>query len=397
MIGYIRELFGGVVQGPFHQVAVDGLMALLIVVCAVAAYYVTRVLLQVIERLILRSPTEWDDDLLTPRFLRAVSQLAPAIVVAWMLPRCFGDSPGSVMWLDGLTSLYILWAIVMILVIFIDNLYLAFTKRGKLHAYAVKGIFQMFKLIFIGVAVIIALSILIGKTPVAILTALGASAAVLMLVFKDTILGLVASVQLTANNMLRKGDWIVVPKHNANGEVVDVSLSTVKVRNWDNTVTTVPPYSLVSDSFQNYQPMQVSGGRRVCRAFYVDVNTVRFCTREELEHLRARGWLEGIDMADAGHIVNLQLLRRYLDRYLAMHPEVNPELTYMVRQLDPTTSGLPLQLYFFTRTTAWKEYERIQADVFDHVYAVVGHFGLSVFQTPAGRDFVPPQDEEVGS
>ena len=176
-----------------------------------------------------------------------------------------------------------------------------------------------------------------------------------------------------------------------------MSLSTVKVRNWDNTVTTVPPYSLVSDSFQNYQPMQVSGGRRVCRAFYVDVNTVRFCTREELEHLRARGWLEGIDMADAGHIVNLQLLRRYLDRYLAMHPEVNPELTYMVRQLDPTTSGLPLQLYFFTRTTAWKEYERIQADVFDHVYAVVGHFGLSVFQTPAGRDFVPPQDEEVGS
>ncbi len=362
MIGYIRELFGGVVQGPFHQVAVDGLMALLIVVCAVAAYYVTRVLLQVIERLILRSPTEWDDDLLTPRFLRAVSQLAPAIVVAWMLPRCFGDSPGSVMWLDGLTSLYILWAIVMILVIFIDNLYLAFTKRGKLHAYAVKGIFQMFKLIVIGVAVIIALSILIGKTPVAILTALGSSAAVLMLVFKDTILGLVASVQLTANNMLRKGDSIVVPKH-----------------------------------FQNYQPMQVSGGRRVCRAFYVDVNTVRFCTREELEHLRARGWLEGIDMADAGHIVNLQLLRRYLDRYLAMHPEVNPELTYMVRQLDPTTSGLPLQLYFFTRTTAWKEYERIQADVFDHVYAVVGHFGLSVFQTPAGRDFVPPQDEEVGS
>ena len=239
----------------------------------------------------------------------------------------------------------------------------------------------MFKLIVIGVAVIIALSILIGKTPVAILTALGASAAVLMLVFKDIILGLVASVQLTANNMLRKGDWIVVPKHNANGEVVDVSLSTVKVRNWDNTVTTVPPYSLVSVLFRIISLCRCRG--QACMpGLYVDVNTVRFCTREELEHLRARGWLEGIDMADAGHIVNLQLLRRYLDRYLAMHPEVNPELTYMVRQLDPTTSGLPLQLYFFTRTTAWKEYERIQADVFDHVYAVVGHFGLSVFQTP---------------
>ncbi|MDE6528259.1 MAG: mechanosensitive ion channel family protein [Muribaculaceae bacterium] len=391
MIDYVREFLCGLVQGPAQYVAVSGMMILLIIVCSVAAYYLTRLLLQVIERLVLRSPTDWDDDLLTPRLLRAVSQLSPAIVVSWMLPRCFDEIPGSVAWIDGLTSLYILWAVVMIILIFIDNLYGAFVRRPRLHAYAVNGIFQMFKLIVIGVAVIIALSILIGKTPVAILTALGASAAVLMLVFKDTILGLVASVQLTANNMLRKGDWIIVPKHSANGEVIDVSLSTVKVRNWDNTVTTVPPYSLISDSFQNYRPMQESGGRRVCRAVYVDVNTVRFCTPAELDDLAARGWLEGIEPEDVRHTVNLQLLRCYLDRFLSAHPEVNSDLTYMVRQLDPTPSGLPLQLYFFTRTTAWKEYERVQSDIFDHVYAVVGHFGLSIFQSPAGRDLLKLQ------
>lgn len=382
----IREYLNVWFDGPAQGFLSGTVMLVLITLCAVAAYYVTKAVLGIIERMVMRSATEWDDDLLTPRMLRAVSQLAPAIVVSWLLPQFFGDTPASLRWLDVLTSFYILWAIVMIVVIFLDNLYEAMSRRQRLKAYAIKGIFQMFKLIVIGIAVIIGLSMLIGKTPIAILTALGASAAILMLVFKDTILGLVASVQLTANNMLRKGDWIVVPKHGANGEVIDVSLTTVKVRNWDNSVTTVPPYSLISDSFQNFEPMQSSGGRRVCRAVYIDVNSVRFCTPHELDMLKERGWLEGEDTADAGRTVNLRLLRGYLDRYIATHPEVNPELTYMVRQLDPTPSGLPLQLYFFTRTTAWKEYERIQSDIFDHVYAVVNLFGLSIFQSPAGRD-----------
>ncbi len=382
----IREYLNGWFSGPAQGFLTGAVLLVFIALCAVAAYYVTKSVLGVIERMVMRSPTEWDDDLLTPRMLRGISQLAPAIVVSWMLPQCFGDTPGSLRWLDVLTSFYILWAIVMIIIIFLGNLYEAMSRRQRLKAYAIKGIFQMFKLIVIGIAVIIGLSMLIGKTPVAILTALGASAAILMLVFKDTILGLVASVQLTANNMLRKGDWIVVPRHGANGEVIDVSLTTVKVRNWDNSVTTVPPYSLISDSFQNFEPMQVSGGRRVCRAVYIDANSVCFCTPQELAALRERGWLDGTDVADASRMVNLRLLRGYLDSYIATHPEVNPGLTHMVRQLDPTPSGLPLQLYFFTRTTAWTEYERIQSDIFDHVYAVVNLFGLSIFQSPAGRD-----------
>jgi len=388
MIDSVREILQEQFAGPMQGVAVGAVMLTGIALCAVASYYAAKFLLQLVERAIVRSSTTWDDDLLTPRFMRAVSQLAPAMVVAMLLPRCFGETPAGLRWLDVLTSFYILWAMVRMVLIFLDNLFDAFSHRGNLRAYAVKGVFQMFKLIVLGLGFIVALSLLIGKSPIAILTALGASAAILMLVFKDTILGLVASVQLTANNMLHKGDWIVVPRHDANGEVIDVSLTTVKVRNWDNSVTTVPPYSLISDSFRNFQPMQTGGGRRVDRSVFIDVNSVRFCTPSELNDLRARGWLEGIEPDDAAHAVNLQLLRRYLERYLERNADVNADMTCMVRQMEPTPAGLPLQLYFFTRTTVWKDYERVQSDIFDHVYAAVGHFGLSIFQSPAGKDIM---------
>ena len=195
-----------------------------------------------------------------------------------------------------------------------------------------------------------------------------------------------ASVQLTANNMLHRGDWIEAEKHGANGEVLDVSLTTVKVRNWDNSVTTVPPYSLISESFRNYEPMRVSGGRRVDRSVYIDINSVRFCTADELRELSEEGWLDGIGIEDARREVNLRLLRRYLEHYLSTNPLVNTEMLHMVRQLDPTQSGVPLQLYFFTRTTEWHEYENAQGDIFDHVYAIVSRFGLRIYQTPAGAD-----------
>lgn len=359
-------------------------------IAAVVAYYVTKGILMMFEKVILRSPTDWDDDMLNPRLMRAVSQLAPALVVSWLLPTVFGGTAGTVKWIDIVTSLYILWAIVRIVVILIDNLYNAMLRRDNLKAYAITGIFQMFKLIVIGIGIIIAVSILIGKTPIAILTALGASAAVLSLVFKDMILGLVAGIQLTANKMLQRGDWITVPNRDLNGEVIDVSLTTVKVRNWDNSVTTIPPYSLITDSFRNYRPMQVSGGRRVDRAVYIDINTVRMLSAEELETLGSQGFLAPSSPKDtklpATHHVNLRLLRDYLEHYLTNHPDVNPGMTLMVRQLEPTQSGLPVQLYFFTRDTAWVNYEHIQADIFDHVYAVIHHFGLSIFQTPAGSD-----------
>lgn len=386
MFDRIKTIAESVAPDFFYSQVVTLLLLLCIAVVAVAAYYLTKAVLMLFERVILRSPTEWDDDLLNVRFTRAVSQLSPALVVSWMLPHLFGDGDRSVGWIDGVTSLYILWAIVYIIVIFLDNLYAAMARREQLRPYAVKGIFQMFKLIIIGVGVIIALSLLIGKTPIAILTALGASAAVLSLVFKDTILGLVASIQLTANKMLERGDWITMPGRDLNGEVIDVSLTTVKVRNWDNSVTTVPPYSLITESFRNYRPMQLSGGRRVDRAIFIDVNTVRFLDKAEIASLETDGLLVRSSDTDDRREVNLGLLRDYLEHFLSTHPDVNSELTLMVRQLAPTQSGLPLQLYFFTRTTVWIEHEHVAADIFDHVYATIGRFGLSVFQTPAGTD-----------
>lgn len=386
MVDIIKELLHSYVTGFMSNQIITLVQLCGIAIVAVAAYYLTKLLLIVLEKAILRSPTEWDDDLLNPRFMRAVSQLSPAIIVAWLLPEFFSDSPNEIRWIDILTSLYILWAGVRIVTIFIDNLYDAFIRREQLRPYAIKGIFQMFKLIVICIGAIIALSILINKTPIAILTALGASAAVLMLVFKDTILGLVASVQLTANKMLDRGDWISMPNRDLNGEVLDVSLTTVKVRNWDNSVTTVPPYSLISDSFRNYRPMQESGGRRVDRSVYIDVNTVGFLSDGDIEQLRSEGFIEGIEPEKGSRVVNLGLWRDYVEHYLRTRSDINHDMTLMVRQMTPTNAGLPVQLYFFTNTTAWVEYEHIQADVFDHIYATVRKFGLSIYQSPAGSD-----------
>ena len=386
MLQYVRPYLNETITCPGSATIINVLLLIGIAIGSVLAYFVTKLLLRVLERLILRSPTTWDDDLLNDRFMKAISQLAPAMAVRWLIPGLFGETADSVYWLSAITSLYLVWAFVRIFVIFIGNLYNAFLLRPKLKGYAVKGIFQMFKLIFICIGVIIGVSILVGKTPVVILSALGASAAVLMLVFQDTILGLVASVQLTANRMLNRGDWIETDIGGINGEVLEVTLTSVKVRNWDNTVSTIPPYSLIKGSFRNYQPMKESGGRRVTRPVYIDINTVRFCTPGELAELERLGWLEGLDIDKASKVVNLQLLRRYLDAFLGSHPQVNKSMTYMVRQLQPTNAGLPVELYFFVANTEWKSYEAIAADILDHVYAVVHTFGLSIFQAPAGKD-----------
>ena len=349
------------------------------------SYKLTRWITVFLKMHIEGTSTEWDDDLANDRMLRAISQLIPALVVNWLLPGFFGE---EFHFLRIATALYILGTYIYIVIIFADNLYSAFEKRPKYKAWTVKGLFQTVKVIAIAIGILVCCSILFGRGPLAILTALGATAGVMMLVFKDTILGFVASVQLTGNKMLHKGDWIVAEKHGANGIVEEITLTTVKVKNWDNSVTTIPPYSLISDSFRNYQPMRESGGRRVERSIYIDANTVRFCTEEELASLRKRGWLDGLDVHDAAHVVNLHLLRKYLEHYLMHHPHLNHHMLTMVRQMEPTQSGLPLQLYFFVTTVEWKAFEHMQSDIFDHVYAIVAEFGLRIYRTPAGSDLL---------
>lgn len=387
MIDYVLQYLEGWLPAGCPGWASDLFYTAIIAPIAVLTYFIAKWLLVLVERLVARSSTEWDDDLLNSNMLRALAMLAPALSVNALLPRVFDDTPGLHYWIKILTAIYILWTIVRIVTIFLNNLYNGLARRENTRPYAIKGIFQMLKLVAIGLGIIICLSIIIHRQPTAILTAIGASAAVLMLVFKDTILGLVASIQLSANKMVHRGDWIVADKHNANGEVVDVSLTTVKVRNWDNSISTIPPYSLVSESFRNYQAMVDSGARRIERSILIDLSSVRYCTPRELNDLKERGFLDGLDIEDPSRVVNLYLLRLWLEHFISNDKRVNTSMIHMVRQMEPTATGLPLQLYFFTHITSWKAFERVQSDIMDHVYAVVNAFGLTLFQSPAGTDF----------
>lgn len=381
---YLAATFGVTDGSAVLDLLILAAMALL----AVAVYYAVKGVLYMLDYTVKRTSTTWDDHLLNHRFMRSVAQLAPALLVNWLLPRFFDDATALHHWSKVLTSFYIVWAVVHLVNVSLSNLYTALALRPALRSYAVKGVFQMCKLICIGLGVIVGVSILVNKPPLAIVTAIGASAAVLMLVFRDTILGLVASVQLTANKMLHRGDWIVAPKYDVNGEVVDVSLTTVKVRNWDNSISTIPPYSLVSDSFRNYQAMRDAGGRRVERSVYIDFDTVRFLEHDEITSLAESGFTGRMTHEEALATPNIGLLRRYLEDYLEGLEIVNHDMLYMVREMEPTVNGLPLQIYFFTPVTEWKAFEKVQSDVMDHLYAAVRQFRLSIYQSPAGADLL---------
>lgn len=398
-VRYLLKSLGG------ETFAEDLSFPITLVVVGLIAWLAYELFRRVISPLILliakKTRNTWDDDLLRPEVLQALSQTMPAIMVAWLLPKMFVSHEVLYTWITKFTLFYIVWACVNLVNKFIHALFDAFDHRNAEHVHTMKGIFQMVKLVVIGIGIIVGSGILFDRSPIAILTAFGASAAVLMLVFKDTILGLVAGVQLTVNKMLRKGDWIICDKANANGEVIDISLTTVKVRNWDNSVITIPPYNLISDSFQNYQPMRSAGGRRVSRYVYIDVNSVRFLSGDELESLCREGFITEDEKRQDERIVNLGIFRRHMEQYLRSRKEIvvkkGRTMFVMVRQLQSTPQGIPLELYFFTHRTAWAEYETIQSDIFDYVYAVIERFGLRIYQAPSGLDFQGVRNGAVDS
>jgi miniconductance mechanosensitive channel len=279
----------------------------------------------------------------------------------------------------------------------------AYDRSAHAAAHPIKGYVQVAKILVYCAAAIIATSILIGQSPLLLLSGLGAMAAVLILVFKDTILSLVASVQLTSNDMIRVGDWIAMPDANADGDVIDIALHTVKVQNFDKTITTIPTYKLISGSFQNWRGMAEAGGRRIKRALMIDQNSVHFVDDQGVANARhfallrpyldqrtaeIERWNRGRSGHDRRRMTNIGLFRAYVAAYLAAHPRLAPDMTQLVRQLDPGPDGLPLELYCFARTTNWHDYEAIQADIFDHLLAVMREFDLRLFQHPAGSDVV---------
>ena len=345
-----------------------------------------RGIIPLVRKLRQGTRSKWDDILLNDVVLKDITRLFPPIIIALLLPLAFSDGNLVLEFLLKVNSIYMIVVVSKLLCSFLNSLYNLSNNHDKLKSHPLKGIYQMLKIVVICVALIIIVSILINRNPEYILTALGASAAVLMLVFKDMIMGLVAGVQLSANDMLRPGDWISMPKYGADGDVIEVTLTTVKVQNWDKTITTIPPYALISDSFQNWRGMKDCGGRRVKRSVYLDMRSITFCTKEQHQDFAKRGWLEGVEREDK-FVVNLHVFRNYLENYLRHHPRVSKRLTIMVRQLQPTAQGLPLELYFFSDGTEWVPYEHLQAEIFEHVFAMLPTFGLRVFQSPMGIDF----------
>lgn len=361
--------------------AVNLVFALLFGVLSAIGYWLTKMMLRMVESMVQRSDTTWDDDLLSSALLSRVSMLTPGFLGMYLLPHFYNEAPT---FFDTSIRIYLCVVVSWAVSALITNLYNALYNRSNLRPYAVKGVFQMVRLLIYGVAIIIIISTLVGKSPTAILAAFGGLAAVMMLVFKDTILGLVASVQISANKMLHRGDWIVMDSHKTNGEVLDISLTTIRVLNWDNSVTTIPPYAMVSESFRNYQDMRRAGGRRIDRSILIDLNSVKFLNEDKIEDLRAQGF---IPTQAEGKTTNLGLFRAYLDHKLATDNRVVHDMLYMVRQMEPTPTGLPLQIYFFTSSTAWKDFEQVQSDFFDEVFATVQLFELRMFQAPSGTDF----------
>lgn len=343
-----------------------------------------RAIIPVIRKITVKTEFKWDDYILSDRVLNNLCRLIPPISIYALIPYALPDDAILDFALQ-LCVVYITIVCIMLVCSIISSLYAMASEHEKLKDHSMKGLYQMLKLVVICIGVIIIISTLIGKSPLVILTGLGASTAILMLVFQDTIKGFVAGIQLISNDMLRPGDWITMPKYGADGDVIEVTLTTVKVRNWDKTITTVPPYALVNDSFQNWRGMFETGGRRVKRSLNIDMNTVRFCTSEEMDRYKQYPWMEGFEPTGSDE-VNLYIFRHYVEYYLRHHPKVNSDMIMTVRQLQPTAQGMPIELYFFSADTAWLKYEHLQAEVFDHILAMLNVFDLKVFQSPTGMD-----------
>lgn len=345
-----------------------------------------KVIIPTIRKVTSKTESSLDDHLFNDQVLKNLCRLIPPIAAYAMFQYAFPEEGTWIIITKKIFGIYITAVSIKLICSFISSLYDISSEHEKFKNQTLKGFYQMLKLIVVCIGSIIIISTIIDKNPIAILTGLGAGTAILMLVFQDTIKGLVAGIQLTANDMLRPGDWITVPKYGADGDVMEVTLTTVKVRNWDKTIVTVPPYALVNDSFQNWRGMFDIGGRRVKRSINIDMHTVRFCTPEELEKFKQEPWMTDFE-ATGQKEVNLYIFRHYLEHYLRNHPKVSQELIMTVRQLQPTAQGMPIELYFFSAETAWLSYEHLQAEVFDHVLAMLQYFDLKVFQSPTGLDF----------
>ena len=372
-----------------------------------ANFVAKRWIVSVVKSLVSRSRTTWDDALVQRRVFSQLSHLAPALVLYTGMPLAL-EGYGL---LTSLHSSAALIYMILVTVLVFDSLLNAVQDIYGTYEISrevpIKSFLQVLKLGMYFVSGIWILSIILDRTPLYFLSGLGALTAVLMLIFKDAILGFVAGIQLTANRMVAQGDWIEMPRYGADGDVVEMTLTTVKVQNWDKTITTIPTYALISESFKNWRGMQQSGGRRIKRAVHVDMNSIRFCTEEmigrfskiqyiseyvetkrtELAKHNRSAKVDDSSLANGRRMTNIGTFRAYVQAYLQNHPMVSQEMTLIIRQLAPGEHGLPIEIYVFCTDIRWAHYEAIQADIFDHILAVLPEFDLRIFQNLSGSDF----------
>ncbi|HBN84923.1 MAG TPA: mechanosensitive ion channel protein MscS [Clostridiales bacterium] len=380
------------------------LTILLIVAISVAAFIIANSFVaKLLTKYMTKSKSKWSHALLNRKVFHKINRLIPGIVL-----YLFADSFEKYVNLVQRGAVtYILLMSIFVISAFIDAIDDFYRTFPISKNRPIKGLLQVVKIIVFIIFVIIIIATVLDQNPVILLSSIGVMSAVLTLVFKDSILGFVAGVQLSSNDMLRIGDWIEMPKYGADGDVIDITLNTVKVQNWDKTITTIPAYALVSDSFKNWRGMFDLGGRRIKRSIYIDVNSIKFCTKEMLDkykkikyiseyihnkeeelaqYNKERNYTED-DIINGRHLTNIGTFRAYVTGYLENNPHIHKTLVKMVRQLAPGENGLPLEIYAFTSDTKWVNYERIQSDLFDHILAVVKEFDLKIFQNPTGGDF----------
>ncbi len=397
------EQFGLEFGGVMSLLMVLGLIVLISVAIHLVLH---RVVLAALQRRGQQSQRVWQQAITQYKLFQRVALLLQGMIISIQATLWLQSGSQTQAVIVTAAQVWILAFTLLSLFSLLDTLLALLRQSPISNQLPLRGIFQGLKLVAAILIGIMIVSLLMGKSPLLLLSGLGAMTAVLMLVFKDPILGLVAGIQLSANDMLKIGDWLEMPKYGADGAVTDIGLTTVKVRNWDNTVTTIPTYALISDSFKNWRSMSESGGRRIKRSLNIDTGSVHFLSEEEQRRLQRNPLLHSylnvktqelsqhnqeiaVDLAsplNGRRLTNLGTLRAYLEAYLRAHPRIHQNMTLMVRQLAPTPEGLPLEIYAFTNTTVWAEYESIQADIFDHILAVIDEFGLRVHQTPTGND-----------
>ena len=372
----------------------------------VIAVYLLQVITRTVVTAILKNMTRvkklsFLQYLIKRRFPHYIAMIIPFSLIKGSIPTIFFDFPKSQVFFDKLANIYIIFYIIWLLTSLLNALADMLFEKDTLKDKPIQSYVQVVKIFLYAIGIVILVGILLDKSPLVLLGGLGAASAILMLVFKDTIMGFVASIQLSTNDMVRIGDWITVKSYDADGDVFEISLTTIKIRNFDKTITTIPPYSLISQSFQNWRGMQETGGRRIKRAVYIKQSSIRFIDDEKelTSFKRIQGISEYIDERHAEilkyneeigadksvpvngrNLTNMGLFRSYVQWYLSKHPEVKKDMMVMVRQLDPTSKGVPLELYLFANTTVWAEYEGIVADIFDHTLAAMKYFDLEIFE-----------------